>query len=759
MSDALHIGFQITHENLTPAEVTLKPKSLLRHMVALGSSGSGKTVLSKIITEEVTRLGLPAICIDPQGDICSLALAMESGDEAHLAEHGVSLELARAWREQVEVVIFTPASRRGVPICADPFNSDPTSLPARERLHAISAGASMIVTLLGFDLSSDNGEGLVAAFDATLTEWADQGRYPKSLEQFSSKLTGLDEVELERLTRFVDEKKLKGALRKLARLEVGTRRLLFHEGLPMSINLLLGRGPEAGASEGKTRLSVVYLNSLHSAEDKDFLIASIADQLYGWMLKNPSKDPQALFYIDEVAPFIPPVRKTACKDSLMLIFKQARKYGLCCLMATQNPGDVDYKALAQFGTWAIGRLTTRQDLKKVQPTLKSLDPLRVDEIMETLPTLQSGEFILISPDQFSESVSLKVRWLYSKHETLDEQWIERLCDERWRARFESLEALSAEAPSPMESAPSTAEVTRAPTGDDVSLNTDESAELEEVLEEVLEEELEEELEEVLEAEAEQLLSALNELDSVSVKELSQRLGITEHKARAQLKALCVKGLLRSFKQGRAMRYYDPARGARPDLGLARRVEALLPKLTGREVEACVEAARRKNPLISFTNVEERSLGHELIYYVLYRVTFTEQVASGLWDRIVGQKSAQVDESIYLEPITLKVLVYQPHKPIALLDRPSQVASEVEDFDGVAELSELAPASVTLDEEAWVQRCDEDLLKDSISRRFELSIQEVRPLLLPLWRARYEQVEGGAVRVVYLDGITGHPISF
>ena len=139
--------------------------------------------------------------------------------------------------------------------------------------------------------------------------------------------------------------------------------------------------------------------------------------------------------------------------------------------------------------------------------------------------------------------------------------------------------------------------------------------------------------------------------------------------------------------------------------------------------------------------------------------FTEQVASGLWDRIVGQRSAKVEETIYLEPSTLKILVYRPSLPIELIDQPSDVASDIQDFDGVVEFGLLAPSELSLDEEAWLKRSDERLVRESISRRFELSIQEIRPILLPLWRARYQPVEGGEERVVYLDGVTGHPISF
>src|SRR5688572_1241403 len=101
------IGFNRAPAEGTPAQALhLKPDSLLRHMMALGSSGSGKTVLCKVIVEEMIRHGLPAICIDPQGDLCSLA--MHADDPEMLAKKGVDPALAEEFRRKVDPVVFTP---------------------------------------------------------------------------------------------------------------------------------------------------------------------------------------------------------------------------------------------------------------------------------------------------------------------------------------------------------------------------------------------------------------------------------------------------------------------------------------------------------------------------------------------------------------------------------------------------------------------------------------------------------------------------
>ena len=424
------------------APVTLPPAALLRHVIALGSSGSGKTVLAKVIVEEVLRRGIPALCVDPQGDLASLVL---TGDPAALAARGVDPELVTSLRDRVDPVVFTPASRKGIALCADPVERGLGDLEPGERLQAFTRTASMVVTLLGYDLDADDGAGLCAAFDSVLSELAAAGRPAESLHALASRLAELEAQGFPGLERLVDPKRLRTACQRLARLDVGARRLLFHQGVPIDIDVLVGRG-EAAPPPGKTRLSIVYLNTLDAQEDKDFFVAALTSRLYGWMLRNPCSEPQLLFYLDEISPYLPPVRKPAAKDPLVLLFKQARKYGVCCLTATQNPGDIDYKAMAQFGTWGLGRLTTRQDLKKLMPAVKSLAPTASDAVMDALPALKPGQFVLLSPDSFPEPCPLGTRWLATRHETLDAERVEALTTADLRARFAPLEAAVEAAP-------------------------------------------------------------------------------------------------------------------------------------------------------------------------------------------------------------------------------------------------------------------------------------------------------------------------
>ena len=201
---------------------------------------------------------MPALCIDPQGDLCSLAL--NATDPEVLAERGVDPALAEAFAAQADVVVFTPASTAGIGLSADPVNLVTEGMGPTERTHAISRTASILTGLLGYDPESDDGTGLTAVLDHCLQDLVEQGRASEGLAALTDYLHDVPAAQQKVLSRYLDLRKIKTARQRLARLDVGARRMLFHQGAPIDIDLLLGRG--AHAVEGKTRVSIIYLLSL-----------------------------------------------------------------------------------------------------------------------------------------------------------------------------------------------------------------------------------------------------------------------------------------------------------------------------------------------------------------------------------------------------------------------------------------------------------------------------------------------------------------
>ena len=156
------------------------------------------------------------------------------------------------------------------------------------------------------------------------------------------------------------------------------------EKLARKLNALL-HGPSAGLytggtrldldalcraeGESKTPLNVIYLNALADDDQKHFFVASLASEIYRWMVTsldpNPDKRPHLLVYIDEARDFIPAGTRSRGQDPLIRLFTQGRKYGVACLLCTQSPRSVDYNVFGNCSTKLIGRLESAQDQERV----------------------------------------------------------------------------------------------------------------------------------------------------------------------------------------------------------------------------------------------------------------------------------------------------------------------------------------------------------------------------------------------------------
>lgn len=787
--------------------VTLPTRALLRHAVALGSSGSGKTVFCKVVVEEAIRRGVPVIAIDPQGDLASLALGPAA--DAELAAQGGDVTVAAELRQRADVVVFTPASNKGVALSADPVDADAARLPPHERPQAITRSASRLAALLGYDLDSDEGAGVLAVLDRCMTELIDAGRPATSLSGLMDYLGNLGDG-IERYARYLDPKKIRAAIRRAARLDVGARRMLFHDGIPIDIDVLLGRSGPGATPAGKTRVAVIYLNTLHAPEDKEFVVATIADRLYSWMLSHPSPELQALFFLDEVAPFIPPVKKPSCKEGLELLFKQARKFGIGCLIATQNPGDVDYRSLSQFGSWIIGRLATRQDLKKVEPALRSLAGANADDVIGALPALKPGELMVVSPDHFDAPCPLASRRLVTPHQTLDENVIERLARARWHERFPSSPSALRERPSiehdatlpawavPIDRAHAGSGPVTAAVPDDrvaVPAGTDREA-------------VHREHDLVVrgdrEVDAASLASApstvavktgspkrrnvpraaststggratrANQRDasapvdrvaqvlasklSLTADEVARKARLSLPKAREALAQLIAADRAGTYRDGRAVKYWSRATGARPDLGMKARITAVRPIIDRATAESIGHTLARSK-LLGLIGENETLDRARLEYRVVYRVMFEERVKKSLLARMVGSTHEQRLGSVYLHACDLSVLEYSKATGLRFATELPVHASEIEDLDGIASFDEVRPADIVFDEDEWRGRREPAEAKQCVRRLFGAKPGAVEPVMVPLWKLILRRGTGESFRVVWIDALAGHVVEW
>jgi len=689
------------------------PASLLRHAVALGASGSGKTVAMKALCEEAARSGVPVIALDPQGDLASLGLM---GDREKVLAKGVPPEVYDGFAERREVVVWTPASTDGVPISVNPLRGRFEGADAETVTKALSAQAEAIASLL--ELSSKTAVAFLHLVLEYLhrerVELRDFGELARFIDRMPRKLQ--EEVQELATPSLVEtiEQQLRAAT-------VGARGLLFHLGKPIDVDVLLGRSE---GTPGKTRISVIYLNTLETQEEKDFFVQMLVTALYQWMLKHPSDQLQALFYVDEIAPFLPPVRKPACKEALQLLFKQARKFGIGCLAATQNPGDLDYKVLSQVNAWHLGRVLVRQDLKKVEKFFQAIAPVNAARIMKKLPALQQGEFQLLAPDLFEEVVEFHVRWLSSDHRTLEASELDRVNGVELKRRLAGAVEESASAAPP------------------VGVATE--VEPETIVDEAAPPEAEE-ADEVVEA----VRGALSKGPrAMTRRELCDETRLGQSRIDRALERLERDGLVRRFEAGRAHSFAWHAFKLRPDLGLLGAVERFLPQVFEGPARDLAEAALET----SFFVKQERIAEARFFHFPLAKVHVRAEKKTG-W---IFREKQEGTENLYLHPRTCDI-VHCGGGAVEFRAIAEANPLDLVDLDHVARLEPAQPGELELRPEDFARLLPFGEIAQRAARKFPMQVLSVSWAFLPCWGFVFERKEGARRRSFVVDAVLGREV--
>jgi len=375
------------------SELLYDSRDLTTHAVCIGMTGSGKTGLCLSLLEEAAIDGVPAIAIDPKGDIANLLLTfpelrpedfrpwVDDGEAARkgksadefaaataetwrkgLAEWGQDGARIQRLRDAAEVAIYTPGSEAGRPLSvlrsfaapAAETLTDATAL--KERIASSVAG---LLALLGIDadpIKSREHILLSAILDAAWRkgESPDLAGVIRAVQKPPFDTIGV--FDLESFYPARDRTEL--ALR-INGLLAAPGFEAWLAGDPLDVQQLLY------TKDGKPRISIISIAHLNDAE-RMFVVTLIANEVVAWMRRQPGTTSlRALLYMDEVFGFFPPSAMPPSKLPLLTLMKQARAFGIGVVLATQNPVDLDYKGLGNAGTWFIGRLQTERDKARV----------------------------------------------------------------------------------------------------------------------------------------------------------------------------------------------------------------------------------------------------------------------------------------------------------------------------------------------------------------------------------------------------------
>ena len=376
-----------------PSPVLYDAKDLTTHAVCVGMTGSGKTGLCLSLLEEAAIDGIPALLIDPKGDLGNLLLAFPDLapadfrpwiDESEAVRKGLTADehaeataslwkkglaewdqdgdRVRRFRDAVDIAIYTPGGSAGIPVqVLRSFDAPPTELLEDMQAYRdrVSGTVSSLLVLLGIDADPVQSREHIFLSNVLDHAWRagrdlDLGTLVREVQDPPFERVGV--LDLESFYPAKDRFQLAMGLNNLL---ASPGFSAWMEGEPLDIGRFLY------TREGKPRFSILSIAHLGDAE-RMFFVSLFLNEVLAWTRAQPGTSSlRAILYMDEIFGFFPPTANPPSKTPMLTLLKQARAFGVGVVLSTQNPADLDYKGLSNAGTWFLGRLQTERDVRRV----------------------------------------------------------------------------------------------------------------------------------------------------------------------------------------------------------------------------------------------------------------------------------------------------------------------------------------------------------------------------------------------------------
>ena len=413
----------------TGSKIELDPASLTTHGVIVGQTGSGKTGLGLVMIEEALLAGIPTILVDPKGDLSNLCLTFPSLDAASfapwvegtdpgavakqwadgLASWGLDGARIAALRAAADVTVYTPGSSDGVPLnLVGSLAPPPGAIDDDEtRIDEVGSVVSGLLALCSIDSDPLSGREHILLTNLLDRAWASGQTIDLATLVGQVQTPPFRKLGVLELETFFPAKDRMELVLKLNGLLASPSFAAWAKGDPLDIESLLH------SADGRPKASIISIAHL-SDEERQFALTTVLSRLVSWMRKQSgTANLRVLLYIDEVFGFVPPTAAPPTKKPILTLLKQARAYGVGVVLATQNPVDVDYKALSNAATWIVGRLQTERDRDRLLDGMRSAaGGVDIDQLAATISGLAKREFVLHRSGQPKPTVFTS-RWTLS----------------------------------------------------------------------------------------------------------------------------------------------------------------------------------------------------------------------------------------------------------------------------------------------------------------------------------------------------------
>lgn len=467
-------------------------KDLTTHAVCVGMTGSGKTGLCLSLLEEAAIDGVPAILVDPKGDLSNLLLTFPNlaaadfapwinEDDARrkgLGPASYAAQQAELWKkgladwgqdgariqrlkEAADFAIYTPGSNAGLPVSIlKSFDAPAAAIIDDPELFGerVASTATSLLGLLGIEANPLQSREHILLSTIFTRTWQDGGNLDLATLIQQIQTPPVARVGVMELETFFPSKDRFALAMQLNNLIASPGFSRWLDGDPLDIDAMLH------TPTGKPRISILSIAHLSDPE-RMFFVSLLLSQMLGWArMQSGTTSLRALLYMDEIAGYFPPVANPPSKQPLLTLMKQARAFGLGVVLATQNPVDLDYKGLANAGTWFIGRLQTHRDKQRVLDGLEGaaasatakFDRQALDALLSRL----TSRVFLMNNVHEDQPVVFETRWAMSYlRGPLTRSQIKTLTDQRRANETQTAAAAPGQATAQAEPTPSTTTTT------------------------------------------------------------------------------------------------------------------------------------------------------------------------------------------------------------------------------------------------------------------------------------------------------------
>jgi len=426
----------------TGSDLLFDSKDLTTHAVCVGMTGSGKTGMGITILEEAGLNKIPAIVIDPKGDLSNLLLTFPDLtpeefspwiDQAEAERKGIdnaaySKQVASMWKEglakwnengerikkfrdSVDLTIYTPASEAGIPISI--LNSF-TAPPKEERLDSaqlrdrVLSICSSLLALLGITADPIKSREHILISNILMHAWQNgQDLNIASLIQQIQRPPFVKIGALDVDTFYPPKERMELSI-SLNNLLASPGFQIWMEGEPLNIKNLLY------TEKGKPKISIISIAHLSDSE-RMFFVTLLLNEFISWMRhQEGSSSLRTVLYMDEIFGFFPPTAAPPSKLPMLTLLKQARAFGIGIVLVTQNPVDLDYKGLSNCGTWFIGKLQTERDKTRVLEGLRIASNGDIDtNTLDKMIALTGNRIFIMRSVHQKDPVVFETRWTLS----------------------------------------------------------------------------------------------------------------------------------------------------------------------------------------------------------------------------------------------------------------------------------------------------------------------------------------------------------